>query len=505
MPSVPKFQEIMKELGLSVQQIPGVSGLAVYVPSLRVQLEDWCAWTGADWGKVSAVVGHSFRIPAPNESIYTITASAVLRLILQYDIDPAEVGMLALGTESSTDNSAGAVIVRGMVDAALTELGKNRLSSSCEVPELKHACLGGIYALKAACRYVASDGMGRKAIVVSGDIAEYARGSSGEQTQGAGAVAMLVEAEPKLFAVDLTHAGSASNYRGPDFRKPTRRFVMPGYEGHVLRDYPVFNGKYSTFCYVDAVLRAARAMFSRLDDRPDAFFENVAACLFHRPYHWMPIQAMAVLQTWTLTRTDRAALEALCDEAGVDVETVLAEASAPPSLFLGMDADAARQDPCPALSKVARILRKKPEFTDFVERKMGLGSERMMRLGNLYTAALPAWLAAAFTHALEMDGLEPGQRLLAMGYGSGDAAEAIPLYVAKEWREAASRIDFDAALAHPIDLDQPQYEALHDGAEVSGLSKHGAPFVIDRIGDANHHAFQDIGMEYYGFAGVTGS
>ena len=67
------------------------------------------------------------------------------------------------------------------------------LSRSCEVPELKHACLGGVYALKGALRFAALDGKGRKAIVVTADIAEYARGSTGEPTQGAGAVALLVE------------------------------------------------------------------------------------------------------------------------------------------------------------------------------------------------------------------------------------------------------------------------------------------------------------------------
>ena len=40
-----------------------------------------------------------------------MAATAVMRLIDQYDIDPARVKFLGLGTESSTDNSAGAIIV----------------------------------------------------------------------------------------------------------------------------------------------------------------------------------------------------------------------------------------------------------------------------------------------------------------------------------------------------------------------------------------------------------
>ena len=27
----------------------GISGLAIYVPPYRVDLEDWCEWTGSPW------------------------------------------------------------------------------------------------------------------------------------------------------------------------------------------------------------------------------------------------------------------------------------------------------------------------------------------------------------------------------------------------------------------------------------------------------------------------
>ena len=226
----------------------GISGMAVYVPSPRVSLESWCGWTGNTWAKVEKVVGRSFRVPAGHENVYTMAANAVLRLILSYDIDPTIVGFLGLGTESSTDNAAGAVIVRGMVDRALDELGLPRLSRQVEVPEFKHACLGGVYALKSALRYVTCDGQEKLAIVVAADVAEYERGSSGEQTQGAGAVAMLIERRPKMLAIDLSRSGCASDYRGPDFRKPFARHFLDAYASRTKRlsDFPVFSGRYST-------------------------------------------------------------------------------------------------------------------------------------------------------------------------------------------------------------------------------------------------------------------
>ena len=41
-----------------------------------------------------------------------------------------------------------------------------------------------------------------------------------------------------------------------------------------------------------------------------------------------------------------------------------------------------------------------------------------------------------------------GGEVLAVGYGSGDAAEAIPMMVAEGWREAAERIGFAEALTN---------------------------------------------------------
>ncbi|MBC8067161.1 MAG: hydroxymethylglutaryl-CoA synthase family protein, partial [Deltaproteobacteria bacterium] len=207
----------------------GISGLALHVPRPRVDLRKFAVWTGADPGKLSAVIGDAFRVPQPDENVYTLAAAAAMRLITSYDIAPERVGMLALGTESSTDNAVGAVIVRGMVDDALVRAGRSPLPRDVEVPELKHACLGGMYAVKHALRYVQTDGHDRVAIVVAADIAQYERGSSGEPTQGAGAVAMLVEPQARLLEIDLARAGTSSDERGWDFRKPFARHFMQEY------------------------------------------------------------------------------------------------------------------------------------------------------------------------------------------------------------------------------------------------------------------------------------
>lgn len=479
----------------------GISGFALYTPPFKVSLEQWCTWTGNPWDKVSAVVGRSFRQPGAHESIYTMAANAVLRLIEQYDVDPQEVGFLGFGTESSTDNAAGAVIVRGMLDRALDAQGKARLSRECEVPELKHACLGGVYALKQAARYVAADGAGRKAIVVCGDIAEYERGSSGEQTQGAGAVAILVEEDPKLCTLDLRRGGSSSDYRGMDFRKPVSRHFADHYTPNVARlhDFPVFNGKYSTFCYQDAVVAAANAMFDKLGVDPSEFYQNVGGIFMHRPYHWMPVSGLACMYVWGLARTDRGreTLRALSEQAEVSFDDVLAEIEHGRDLFAGAMDRGIHVDPYPSASKVVKAARKLPELKAITREKMRLGADKMCDLGNLYTAALPAWLAAGLEHALEEGTDLTGTTLLTMGYGSGDAAEAIPMQVVEGWEAAAAKIGFSRALERHVELTQEQYEQRHDGKPVDVSYDPRNEFVVERVGERVDPEYQDIGIEYY--------
>src|SRR6185436_7803277 len=85
----------------------GVSAMSAYVPPFWVRLQDWCEWTGNSWDKIQVVVGRSFRVPGRYENVYTMAANAVLRLIVQNDIDPGRIGFFGLGTESSTDNACG--------------------------------------------------------------------------------------------------------------------------------------------------------------------------------------------------------------------------------------------------------------------------------------------------------------------------------------------------------------------------------------------------------------
>ena len=488
------------------RKIIGISGLAAYVPPYRVWLDDWCDWTGNHWPKIREVVGRSFRVRGPNHSVYTMAATAVMRLIEQYDVDPLRVKFLGLGTESSTDNSAGAIIVKGMVDRALASKGKPAIARSCEVPEFKHACLGGVYGMKGALRHLALDGAGSQAIVVCADIAEYARGSSGEPTQGAGAVAMLLEENPRLAEVDLIRSGSASDYRIMDFRKPMLRFCgQDRSESHQVQDFPVFNGKYSTTCYIDETLHALNDMYEKRGLQATDYLRSLHTVFMHRPYRRMPETGWAVAYLFALskgTAEDRAELASYCYEAGMEPDDLLREMLSKPEIVALAEPDRLNFEVYPLTMAVFRIFRASRRYRREILDKLALGSDTMLDLGNLYTAALPAWIAAGFEQALDEGRDLKGRELLTLGYGSGDAAEVIPFFAAAEWRDAAASIRFADAMELAVDLNREQYEALHDGRRVSGLSYiPQSEFVIDKVGQSDHRQFQDIGIEYYRYVG----
>ena len=111
---------------------------------------------------------------------------------------------------------------------------------------------------------------------------------------------------------------------------------------------------------------------------------------------------------------------------------------------------------------------------------------------------LPAWLAAGFADARQR-GIElAGKELLAIGYGSGDAADAIPLKVVDGWRDAAARIGIETALEPAIDLSADQYLALREGRQPKDLQiGYAGEFIIDHIGARSDRSFQDLGVEYY--------
>ena len=165
------------------------------------------------------------------QDIYSFALTALSNLLSKYKIDTNSIGRLEVGTETILDKSKS-------VKSVLMQLfGKN---TNIEGVDTVNACYGGTNAFFNAINWVESSGWdGRDAIVVTGDIALYAKGNA-RPTGGAGMVAMLIGpnaplvVEPGLRGSYMQHAY--------DFYKPD-----------LTSEYPVVDGHFSINCYSEAL------------------------------------------------------------------------------------------------------------------------------------------------------------------------------------------------------------------------------------------------------------
>ena len=481
----------------------GISGLTTYVPPYRVDLEQWCAWSDNSWDKIKNIVGSGFRVLGPNQTIYSMAANAVLDLIISHEVNPSEIGFLALGTESSTDNSAGSIIIKGMVNEELKNRNMDTISSRCEVPEFKQACLSGIYALKNAVRFIKSDAPTLKAIVVCSDIALYQIGTSGEPTQGAGAIAALVEKDPKIAEVRTELSGTSSDYRLLDFRKPIQyRAKQASDQSDFDIDLPIFNGKYSSSCYIDETIAAVDDMAKKRKIHTAEYLRNISAAFLHRPFHKMPITAFSIVYLHALAhgnKDDKEELEGYAFASNISFKELLNELINRPDVseFPHKDLNA---DFLPLSNGVIKKIKNDDQFQNKILAKIEFGSLLTMEMGNIYSGSVFGWLAAGMEDAISRGIDWSNKEALLFGYGSGDAAEVIPLIFTNDWKEASIKTNFSGAFEDQYDLSHQQYLTLRSEKTTNGIDYQlKNQFIVKRIGTEERDDFQDAGIEYYEF------
>lgn len=213
--------------------ITGLEAISFYTPRLYVGLDTLATHHGIDPAKFSKGIGQEkIALPGHDEDIVTMAAEAARPLVDRCGVDGIDTVLFA--TETGIDQSKAAGIYLHRL------LG---LPSNCRNVELKQACYSATAALQLACSYVARK-PSRKVLVIASDVARYDLDSSGEATQGAGAVAMLISATPKILEI-----GTISGL----FTEDVMDFWRPNY-----RRTPFVDGKYSTLRYLNAMTMAWR-------------------------------------------------------------------------------------------------------------------------------------------------------------------------------------------------------------------------------------------------------
>ena len=201
----------------------GVDAIAFYVPQLYVSMDNLAQARGIPAEKLKRGLGlQKMAVPNIGEDAATFAANALLNLILQNNIDPNEIGRVYLGTESAVDGSKPtATYAVEIVEKELAKTYGNRSFKNCDILDMTFACVGAVDALHNSLDWVKQDA-NRKAVVIASDLSKYDINSTGEYTQGAGAVAVLVSHNPTILAINNTW-GVASKSEG-DFFKPRRTY-----------------------------------------------------------------------------------------------------------------------------------------------------------------------------------------------------------------------------------------------------------------------------------------
>ena len=216
----------------------------------------------------------------------------------------------------------------------------------------------------------------------------------------------------------------------------------------------------------------------------------------------MPVTSFAMSYLFGLARNGTAGEKELakhCDRASIDVDEIIKEMRSTPDILQLVKNRNIDDDVYPLSIQLLKDFCSSDFFESVVAPKMTLGSEAMKDIGNVYCAALPAWIAAGLEDALAQKKDITGEQILAVGYGSGDAAEAIPMVVMRGWKKATAQIGFNRSLQPQQNLTQMQYESLHDTGDAQGLKSPDEGFVVDSIGSSEHPGFSDEGIEYYRF------
>ena len=145
-------------------------------------------------------------------------------------------------------------------------------------------------------------------------------------------------------------------------------------------------------------------MYQKRDLDPINYLRTLNTVFMHRPYRKMPETGLAIAYLFALAKgdsDDQAELSSYCYEAGIEPQQVITEIKEViPDIKNFANPDDLNNEAYPMTMAVFRIFRASRHYRREILDKMALGSDTMLDLGNLYTAALPAWIAAGLEQAL---------------------------------------------------------------------------------------------------------
>ena len=461
----------------------GIDSISYYVPSLYVDIEELA--TARDIPSEKLVNGLGLKkmaTPDYDEDSASIAANSLYRLIKENNIDPKKVGRVYLGTESGVDASkpTSSYVVEILEDIFAEEFGK-RCFKNCDIVDLTFACAGAVDALQNCCDWV-RNGENRKAIVIASDIAKYELNSTGEYTQGAGSVSMLICENPSIISFNGSWGVSTKGIG--DFFKPRRVYKksnilveaakLLGKEVssseaekllnkadskfwsdsndfvEVYKEEPIFEGQFSNESYKERVYEAIENFNEQNQRDILSDWENI---IFHLPYAYHGRRM--IVNKWMDWMKENNQFEKIYSEIGKPNSSE--------------DKD--------WIKKVS----KSDIYKSFIEDKISPGEKASSEIGNMYTASIFMSLISSLVEAFEKDRKLENKKIGFISYGSGSKAKIFEGTIQKDWMIKTKPIKLFENLDNRKKVSVDIYEKLHKRRISSNINNNDGIIKLSKI------------------------
>ncbi|MGX4685651.1 hydroxymethylglutaryl-CoA synthase [Vagococcus sp. JNUCC 83] len=244
----------------------GIDKINFYTPNTCIDLEELATHRGVDPAKFTIGIGQSkMSVPPISQDTVSMAANAAYPLLTADDLN--NIDLIVVGTETGVDESKS---VASFIHDLLN------IHPFAKSIDLKQACYGATAGLMMAVDFVKLH-PDKKALVIGSDISRYGLNSSGEVTQGAGAVAMLISSCPRILEIeDISVSMTKSIFD----------FWRPNYSKTAIVD-----GKFSNEAYISFF----SDLWNEYTKRTERSLEDFNAFCFHLPYTKMGKKALLPL------------------------------------------------------------------------------------------------------------------------------------------------------------------------------------------------------------------
>ena len=434
----------------------GIDSISIDLPKIHLPIQTLAVNRDIEPDKLIKGLGlQKMSFPDVHNDVVTFATNAVFKLLQQEQINPQEISRIYVGTESSVDSSKP---IASYITALLEQHYGAGTFRKCDTLDMTFACIGAVDALQTTLDFIRLNPT-KKAIVVATDNAKYDLNSSGEYTQGAGAIAMLITANPRLLAFSNEVGISADGVF--DFFKPRRNFTKneilnttdnPEWFGileneiSIYKEQPVFDGHYSNECYIN---RTSEAYFNfkELTNKTESIYKNWENVLMHLPY---------------------------CFQARRTFVEIYAKEN--------------------QLTEEIKVIAKSEDYLDFVSKAIFPSEIASGQIGNMYTGSIFLGLLSTLEYHLQNENDITNKKMGFIAYGSGSKAKVFEAEVQPQWQDVIAKVGLFDLLSNSTEIDFGTYISLHKKERNQSVLMPKNEFVLDYIEKENPVL---IGARYY--------